>query len=351
MPARRRLVRRAWANGSLALGILLSFGCRPNAGESGRRLDSDYFSRVEIWGTRGTALGQFNKPRSLAVDREDNLYVVDLTGRVQKFSPGGSFLLSWQMPETDLGKPKGMTRDRDGNIVVVEPHYSRVNHHAPDGTLVAQWGLAGTNTGQFTVPRDVAVGTNGDLYVCEYSYRERVQAFDGRTKEFKFAFGKAGSGDGEFNRPEGLAVDWDGRILVADSCNHRVQIFSPKGQWLRTFGRPGSGPGELSYPYDIAVDRAGHVYVCEFGNSRVQIFDSNLQSKEILGGIGDRPGKFFNPWSLAFDSRENLYVADGLNHRVQKLVRRAERPMAAGFQQRAAAWLPFDPPLHVSKPK
>ena len=325
MPARRRLIRRAWANGPLALGILLAFGCRPDSSENVHRLDSDYFSHVEIWGTRGTALGQFNKPRSLALDREDNLYVVDLTGRVQKFARDGTFLLAWQMPETDLGKPKGMACDREGNIMVVEPHYSRVNHHAPDGKLVAQWGSAGTNTGFFTVPRDVAVGTNGDVYVCEYSYRERVQAFDGKTKEFKFSFGGAGSENGRFNRPEGLAVDGRGRVLVADSCNHRVQIFSPRGEWLESFGQPGTGPGEMSYPYDIAVDRQGNIYVCEFGNSRIQIFDHQLRSREIIGGIGDRAGKFYNPWTLAFDSQDNLFVADGLNHRVQKLARKPSR--------------------------
>ena len=52
----------------------------------------------------------------------DNLYVVDMTGRVQKFSSNGLFLLSWQMPQTDKGKPKGMSRDREGHIVVLEPH-------------------------------------------------------------------------------------------------------------------------------------------------------------------------------------------------------------------------------------
>src|SRR6185503_16529884 len=65
------------------------------------------FNAVETIGTRGTGMGQFTKPRSLALDQQDNLFVVDMTGRVQKFSPHGEVLLSWRMPETDLGKPKG----------------------------------------------------------------------------------------------------------------------------------------------------------------------------------------------------------------------------------------------------
>ena len=93
-----------------------------------------------VIGSRGVGIGEFNKPRSVACDTNGNVYAVDMTGRVQKFSPDGTFLLTWQMPETTLGKAKGMGRDRDGNIIVVEPHYQRVNHYAPDGRLVAQWG-------------------------------------------------------------------------------------------------------------------------------------------------------------------------------------------------------------------
>src|SRR5208282_3969263 len=92
-----------------------------------KTLDSQFFSKMEIIGSRGVGVGEFNKPRSLTVDRDDNLYVVDMTGRVQKFSPDGHYLLQWQMPQTEKGKPKGMCRDNAGNIVLVEPHYSRVN--------------------------------------------------------------------------------------------------------------------------------------------------------------------------------------------------------------------------------
>jgi len=111
-------------------------------------------------------------------------------------------------------------------------------------------------------------------------------------------------------------------VYVADSCNHRVQIFSADGNFLGEFGRAGSGRGELSYPYDVCVDSAGRRYVCEFGNSRIQIFDSQNQPIEILGHAGAAPGEFSNPWGVAFDSAGNLYVADSLNHRVQKFLRK-----------------------------
>ena len=225
------------------------------------------------------------------------------------------------MPQTDLGKPKGMGRDRDGNIIVLEPHYQRVNVFSPEGKLVAQWGKRGTNAGEFMLPRAVAVNSRGEVFVSEYSLLERVQRFAARGEKLLAGFGHSGNGPGEFNRPEGLCVDSQDRLYVADSCNHRIQVFSSDGQFLRAYGKAGKGKGELSYPYDICVDAAGRQYVCEFGNSRIQVFDANDRPLEIIGGPGAAPGQFNNPWGVALDSAGNLYVADSQNHRVQKLIR------------------------------
>ena len=109
---------------------------------------------------------------------------------------------------------------------------------------------------------------------------------------------------------------------MADSCNHRIQVFSSDGKFIRAYGKAGKGIGELSYPYDICVDAAGRQYVCEFGNSRIQVFDANDRPIEIIGGAGLAPGQFNNPWGVALDSAGNLYVADSQNHRVQKLIRK-----------------------------
>ena len=316
-------------------------GCGPQALVNQVSLDSRLFAHAEIIGTRGTGLGQFNKPRSLALDREDNLYVVDMTGRVQKFSPRGEVLSSWRMPETDLGKPKGMCRDMNGNIVIVEPHYQRVNHFTPDGTLVKQWGSRGTNLGQLVLPRSVTVNSHGDIFVSEYTTVDRVQGFSANGRKPVVAFGKPGTGDGDFNRAEGLGVDAQNRIYVADSCNHRIQIFSRDGKWLKTYGKAGRGLGELSYPYDVRVDRAGRQYVCEFGNSRIQVFGTNNEPLEIIGGPGARPGQFNNPWAIALDSQGNVFVADAGNHRVQKLVRQASR--LSGFELRPPSPRPSPP--------
>jgi DNA-binding beta-propeller fold protein YncE len=394
----------AWCLGllwCLVLGVWgLCSGCSPGDTKHEATLRSQLFERAIVIGSRGVGIGEFNKPRSVACDTNGNVFVVDMTGRVQKFSSEGKFLLTWQMPESELGKPKGMGRDREGNILVVEPHYQRVNHFTPDGKLVAQWGCRGTNDGCFILPRAVAVNSIGEVLIPEYMDSERVQRFavgtnrtsdvkhltsnvegspltpalspsEGEREDAKWPYakldtplaaqtsesqkraepvlgappaaamllqviGRAGTGPGEFNRAEGICVDAQDRIYVADSCNHRIQVFAADGRFLREFGRAGTKLGELSYPYDVAVDNAGNVFVCEFGNSRIQVFNANFEPVELIGGAGNAAGQFNNPWAIALDPRGNLYVADALNHRLQKLVR-TMRPIGQVGTRVAAA--------------
>ena len=86
-----------------------------------------------------------------------------------------------------------MGRDRDGNIIVLEPHYQRVNVFSPEGKLVAQWGKRGTNAGEFTLPRAVAVTSRGEVFVSEYSVLDRVQRFAARGEKLLAGFGHSGN--------------------------------------------------------------------------------------------------------------------------------------------------------------
>ncbi len=304
---------------ALGCGVLLA-GCGDGPGDRG--FENAIFSEVRVIGSRGNAPGQFVKPRSVTVDRDDNVYVCDMTGRVQKFDREGNYLLQWQMPEIERGRPKGMALDHEGNIVVVEPHYSRINHFTPEGQLVSQWGRHGRERGKLSFPRAVAITPDGSAFVSEFQIVERLQKFTPARESVQVEIRGAGHGPREFNRAEGLSLDDAGNLYVADSCNHRVQVFDGDGAFLREHGGPGAARGEFSYPYDVRVDEQGRQYVCEFGNSRVTVLDADDQVLEVIGGAGSAPGLFNNPWSLALDSRGNLYVADSQNHRVQKLIRR-----------------------------
>jgi ABC-type Fe3+ transport system permease subunit/DNA-binding beta-propeller fold protein YncE len=348
-------------------------GCHDGAEPVAANLDSRLFSRVEVIGSRGVAPGQFNKPRSLVCDRDDNLYVSDMTGRIQKFSPSGQYLLQWQFQQTDLGKPKGMGLDPAGNILVVEPHYQRVNHFTTNGQWFAQWGIKGTNAAEFILPRSIGVNSHGEYFLSEYTVVDRVQRFslDFPKKGDKAnptaspspgiahpafhllsLWGAPGLAPGQFNRAEGIGIATNDWVYIADSCNHRIQVFTPDGRFIRTYGRAGSAPGELSYPYDIKIDTAGNQFVCEFGNSRVSVFDANDRLIEVIGQArpGTEPGRFANPWSLTLDSHGNLYVADSQNHRVQKFIRRTAPNLAAVAPGSPAA-IPLSSPPQASPPK
>ncbi len=337
-----RLGMSGWI-GLLAVGLMAG-GCGESSTGSGalesdaraglgpeQPLKSQTFRAVQVLGSRGVAPGQFNKPRSLVCDRDDNLFVADMTGRIQKFDAQGRWVLQWQMPQTDLGKPKGMCLDPEGHVVVVEPHYQRVNVFSTEGKLIRQWGVKGTAPGELILPRSIVCAPDGRFFLTEYTVVDRLQRFSAAGK-FERTWGAPGGEPGRFNRAEGICMDAAGRLLVADSCNHRIQVFTADGDFVRTYGTAGAEPGKLSYPYDIRVDAQGRQFICEFGNSRVSVFGAKDELIEVVGGAGAGPGQFANPWAIAFDSHGSLYVADSQNHRVQKLIARgavAGRGLAA----------------------
>ena len=91
----------------------------------------------------------------------------------------------------------------------------------------------------------------------------RVQKFtpDG---QFLMKIGGFGTGDGEFDSPWGIDIDRDGNIYIADWRNDRIQKFAPDGRFLMKFGSSGSGDGEFNRPADVAVDQDGIIYVADW---------------------------------------------------------------------------------------
>ena len=78
-------------------------------------------------------------------------------------------------------------------------------------------------------------------------------------------FGSQGNGNGEFQRPIGSACDNTGNVYIADNYNHRIQVFTPEGSFLRKFGSRGSGPGQFISPIDVTIGD-NKLYVCDAGN-------------------------------------------------------------------------------------
>lgn len=295
---------------SLALG-----GCSQQA--SADRLPE------KVWGSLGGGNGQFSKPRAIAIDGKDQLYIVDMTARIQVFDADGNFIRSWQTPEQHSGRPTGLTISSiDGNLMVADTHYYRILTYTPTGELLTKATLGGTmgqGPGEFGLVSDVVRDADANFYISEYGEWDRVQKLSPSGK-FIAQWGGHGSDPGQFLRPQHIQFDADGLLWVADACNHRIQVFDKQGKLVKLWGAPGSEPGQLNYPYCIGLDGKGHIYVCEFGNHRVQKFTLDGKSLDCWGSVGRKPGQLNNPWAFVIDSRGRIHVLDSMNHRVQRFV-------------------------------
>lgn len=256
----------------------------------------------------------------MAIDAEDNLYLVDMTARIQVFSPDGEFLRGWQTPTHENGRPTGLTIDRRGRLLVADTHYFQVLIYSPEGKLLDKLGgVEGHRPGEFGLVTDAVEDSKGNMYVAEYGEYDRIQKFDPQGK-FLLEWGGHGSQPGQFVRPQNLAIDELDRVWVVDACNHRIQVFDGGGKLLSMWGLQGSAPGELYYPYDLAFDQQGNLYVCEYGNHRVQKFTRSGESLGCWGKHGRGPGELHNPWAIVCDRRGRIHVLDTNNHRVQRVV-------------------------------
>ncbi len=295
--------------GLLLAAAALSSGCDPSGGSA-----PDL-----IWGIHGTRPGWLQKPRVAAFDGRDQLYIADLTDRIQVFDRDGRYLRGWRTPDLNVDGPSGLTVDRLGRLLVADTHFYRVLVYSNRGELLFQIGdgVQGETPGRFGYPTDVVIDRAGNFYVSEYGENDRIQVFSPEGKWLR-QWGGHGLEPGEFLRPRALAIDDRDRIYVADSCNHRIQVFDTQGKLLNVWGTRGTEPGQMSYPYDLAIGPDGALYVCEYGNQRVQKFTLDGEPLGLWGGPGRGPGQLFNPWALAVDSRGAVSVIDSNNHRVQR---------------------------------
>jgi DNA-binding beta-propeller fold protein YncE len=143
-------------------------------------------------------------------------------------------------------------------------------------------------------------------------------------------YGEEGSGEGHFLKPIGVACLPDGRVVVADSGNHRVvQLQFSKGhlRWMGSFGVRGAGPGQFQDPRWVALDSRGRCYVSDTGNNRVQVFDPQGQFLFAFGQDQDGANSLLEPQALAVvdaqepyaaEAAEALYVVDRYHGRIQK---------------------------------
>ena len=125
-------------------------------------------------------------------------------------------------------------------------------------------------------------------------------------------FGKYGSRDSQLKYPEGLSINGNGDIIVADTCNKLIKIFSSSGEYLHKVG----GAGSLVAPYHC-IQHGQYFIASDGGDHSIKMF--NLEGKFIskFGKQGNKDGEFNEPRYLSVNKEGLLMVCDSKNHRVQ----------------------------------
>ena len=165
-------------------------------------------------------------------------------------------------------------------------------------------------------PYYVAVHDSGDIFVTSNN-NHCVCVFD-KNGTKKATIGSQGSGDGQFNSPQGITISGD-VIFVAENGGNRIpkrkitgepriQKLTITGELLMKCGSPGSGNGQLDNPLGMCLASDGKLYVADYNNKRVQVFNPDGTSSSIITGLGNNV--LSRPAAVALDQSGNLHVAD-----------------------------------------
>lgn len=280
----------------------------------------------------GSAPGQLNRPRGIAVAPDGSIYVVDSrNARINVYAPDGSFLFFFggegagpgqlaSLSTAGGGGASGIAIDDDGTIFVADTWNHRIQVFAGDGTYLYGWGeffdarddpeATRERPGAFYGPRGLALH-DGLLYVTDTG-NERIQVFE-RDGRFVTMFGSPGAGDGMLLEPVGLAVSGDGVIYVADSHNARIARFTAEGAWLDPIPVEEWAGQQFFEPY-LAIAADGRVFASASVMATILAIDP-----QTMETTRHATAEMRQPFSIAVaPNGVELLVTDGI---VQAVIR------------------------------
>jgi len=184
-----------------------------------------------------------------------------------------------------------------------------VGQGAPTYRLVSRWGEAGSGPGKFTDPHSLCFDRDHNLIITD-ALAGHVYRYTRDGKLLAEIGSGPGSDSGQFKGPRDVKVDAVGDIFISDGDNHRIQVFSPSGQFLRMFGKPGKEPGQMLRVHAIQFGLEGRLYGADVDNGRIMVFDSKGKLLLQWGKEGTAPGDFHAPHGLAGDANGDIFVSN-----------------------------------------
>ena len=212
---------------------------------------------LTTWGTHGAAPGQLDRPSGIAIDSQDRMIVVDhMNHRVQAFTLDGEPLACWGSQGSGDGQfdlPWGLGLDAQDHVYVADWRNDRVQKFTPDGRYLATFGTSGPPETRLRRPAGVGVGTDGTVFVADWG-NDRVQVYGPDGEHRASLYGEAtlspwaveymeanphvaaqrAKADPAYHEqerrlwgPTTVKLDADGRLYIADSCRHRIQVYAP----------------------------------------------------------------------------------------------------------------------------
>lgn len=278
------------------------------------------------FGEFGWGEGQFVQPGAIAVD-DAHIYIAD-TGnhRIQIFTHDGVFMRAVGAYGTEVGSfihPGGVALDAAGMMYVSDTENDRVQVLGADRSGGRAWGVRGSFRGLLASPRGIAL--DGDLVLVADSRNHRVQVFE-RTGWAVSAWGLHAllprEGEGKLETPVSVAVSWDGtRAAVCEPIENRCQVFLRLEPGEQPEQRePGEESPTTHYgPRAAAGERI--LFLTSPDTQSIEVYDTSRAEPILIssfGGHGPEYGRFRRITGLVYDqASRTLYVADGAARRLQ----------------------------------
>ncbi len=205
-------------------------------------------------------------------DPERHVWVIDDSGhQVFKFTHDGKSLVMrlgqagvQGSDETHLGGPTDIAWLPDGTFFVSDGYRnSRIVKFDPAGKYLTSWGTKGIEPAQFDLPHAVAVDRNRRVYVAD-AHNGRIQVFDENGRFLDLW--------PNIWRPDALMLTSDQHLWVATGATNMMLRYDLNGKLLEAWGKPGTGPGEFKDIHGFGVDAAGTFYAAEAAGSPTQKF-------------------------------------------------------------------------------